>query len=145
LFLSDSSDQTFKSLTLNLRSSNTFLRKYSLSILNSFFLKAFIADFADLQANGELDDEHDFSRTKNDDEKQSSSLNHGHCSLLETLIQIESLLPTLDNERQLTSAIRRVEVLGGTRLPIEYAEVAIHHMFGILHIKVQPFWPVAIT
>ena len=136
--LSNSPDQVFERLTLNLRSPNPFLRKYSLSVLNSYPKKAFVTNFADLDTHGELDDEHDFSRPK---DEESSRLNHGSCDLIETLVQIESYSPTLDNERQFLSAISKVEILGRSgRLPIQYSEVAIHHMFGILHVKFQPLW-----
>ena len=48
----------------------------------------------------------------------------------------------MENERQLTSYVNRVEVLGRSgSLPIAYAEAAANYMLGLLSLKFAPVWP----
>ena len=62
-----------------------------------------------------------------------------------TLLTIESTPANLPNERRLTSAINRVEVLGRTgKLPVAYAEAAANHMYGMLNVKFRPLWDAAV-
>jgi hypothetical protein len=89
-------------------------------------------------------DEMEFQVAKSNLSTSPSSL-QGMCDILETLLQIESTPVGLQTERTLIGAINRVEILGRTgKLPVAYVVAAIHHMFGVLHIKYQPLWNAAV-
>ena len=134
---SDNANQVFDGLAGNLRSSSHFLRMRTLQILASYPTKPFVTDHADLDLDGDLDEEP--SATPGRDQVRSGPT--GPCDILETLLQLESVPITLANERQLLSLVSRVEVLGRTgKLPVAYAEAAANHMIGMLHVKFSPLW-----
>ena len=134
---SDNSNQVFDGLVGNLRSSSHFLRMRTLQILASYPTKPFVTDHADLDLDGDLDEEP--SATPGGDQVRSGPT--GPCDILETLLHLESVPIALANERQLLSLVSRVEVLGRTgKLPVAYAEAAANHMIGMFHVKFSPLW-----
>jgi hypothetical protein len=146
LYLNDKSNESFDALNANLSSSNHFMRLHTLSLLNTFPQRPYVTDFNDVDLSEDLD-EIDY-QVKNTDSnvgsKTSSSLS-GMCDIVETLLLIESTPPGFSNERRLTMAINRVEVLGRAgKLPALYAEAAVNHMFGIMHIKYQALWSASV-
>jgi hypothetical protein len=142
LCLNDKANETFEALSINLRSSNHFMRLHTLSLLNTFPRRPFVTDFNDVDLSEDLD-EIDYQVKKSESPNTSSF--SGMCDILETLQLIESTPVGLKNERQLTMAINRIEVLGRAgKLPILYAEAAVNHMFGIMNIKFQSLWPASV-
>lgn len=136
------SEKLFDSLVSNLSESNHFLRLHTLEILASYPPRTFVVDHADLDLTDDLDEEGPKSDNKNTQLKASPN---GACSLLETLLSIESTPIRLNNERLLLSLISRVDVLGRTgKLPVMYAEAASAHLLGLLHVKFEPLWSAAI-
>ena len=140
--LCDDPDTWFDRLTSNMRSSNHFLRRYTLEILTSFPLMNFVVDHADLDLSEDLDEEEGF-RPPSDTTKMSKGP-VGRCDLLKMLLELESAPVRLSEERSLLALIGKVEILARTgRLPAAYAEVAANHMFGMLHVKFSPLWSAA--
>jgi hypothetical protein len=143
LSITDEPDAVFDALTPNLRSSNHFLRLYTLQILSSFPMKTYVVDHADLDLSGDLDEDESF-RPAGGANLAGGSGPVGQCDLLQVLLKLESSPVRLTNERELVSLIEKVEVRARTaRLPVVYAEAAANHMLGVLHIKFAPLWPAA--
>jgi hypothetical protein len=72
--------------------------------------------------------------------KPGSFVFSGSCDIISTLLKIESLPIHMENERQLTSYMNRVEVLGRSgSLPVAYAEAAANHMLGLLLSSLRSF------
>ena len=135
-------EKLFDFLLPNLRDTNHFTRLYSLQILNSFPTKIFVVDHADLDLEGDLDEEESFRPTG--DSVSSKHGPVGQCDVLQTLLKLESSPVCLSSERELLSYIGEVEILARSgRLPALYAEAALNHMFGIFHVKYAPIWPAA--
>ena len=134
---SENAHQVFDAITTNLRSPSHFLRLHTLQILGSYPTKPFVTDHADLDLDGDLDEEPS-SMPGNDPVRSGPT---GPCDIMETLLQLETTQITLSNERQLLSLVSRVEVLGRTgKLPVAYAEAAVNHMMGMFHVRFSPLW-----
>ena len=151
LELNDQSNEAFDALNSNLRSSNHFLRLHTLRILNSYPQRPFVTDFNDIDLSGDLDEgEYQVKKDSSGDNRPppgqggTSSLS-GACDIMETLLQIETTPVDMLNERRLTGAINRVEILARSgKLPVLYAEAAVNHMFGVMHIKFQSLWSASV-
>jgi hypothetical protein len=134
-------DEVFEALMPNLRSPNHFLRLYSLEILVCLPKKAFVTDHADLDLDGDLDEEAGHPRS---DPISIRSGPTGICDLIDTMLKLERLPVCLADERVLVSTASKVETLGRTgKLPVIYAEAAANHMLGLFHVKFSPLWDVA--
>ncbi len=142
LLLNGESNETFEQLIANLRSTNHFMRLHTLRILNTFPKKPFVTDFDNVDLSDDLDEiDYQAKNDENNDATKNSSSPSGMCEIIETLLYIEETPAGLENERQLNMAINGIEVLGrGGKLPILYAEAAVNHMFGIMHIKFKSIW-----
>lgn len=138
-------NKTFDSLTSNLKASNHFLRLHTLRLLNTFPQRPFVTNFDDIDLSGDLDEKDYQQKGMRPTPNQGASSLSGMCDILETMLQIETTQIGLDNERKLTGAINRVEMLGRTgKLPALYAEAAVNYMFGVMNIKFQPLWTPAV-
>lgn len=154
--VSSTPDEIFDALNPNLRCESHVIRMCTLKILNSLPKKLFVLDHADLDLSEDLDEEpsskpvsfeeeNEKSAEKDAGSGSASSFFSGSCNLISTLLSIECLPITLQNERQLVSKLNRVEVLSRSgKLPIVYTEAAANFMFGVLHMKFSPLWPAAI-
>lgn len=146
--LNDSSNEAFELLTPNLAGKCHFLRLHSLTILNSYPRRPFVVDHDTLDFTDDLDEDVSFDRRADGSQKSaegSLSSVSGPCDIIETLVKIESMPVSFENERRLGFEINRVEVLSRTgRLPVAYAEAVSHHMLGLFNIKFSPIWPLAI-
>lgn len=146
LYLTDDANETFDKVVTNLKSSNHFMRLHSLQLLSTFPQRPFVTDFGDVDLSEDLD-ENEFQSKKVSlaSSSNGNSKLRGMCDIIETLLYIENTSPGLENERRLTVAINRVDVLGRSgKLPELYAEAAVNHMFGILHIKFQSIWSASV-
>ena len=152
--LNDKSNETFELLVPNLAEGNHFLRLYTLQILDSYPVRPFVTDHADLDLADDLDEDpsyrpqgdgnDDDDNMANADATPGSSLT-GSCDVLSLLAMLESIPIALPNERKLTNQLSRVEVYARTgKLPIVYAEAVACHMLGLLHVKFSPIWPAAV-
>lgn len=139
----DGRDDLFDALVPNLRSPSHCRRLYSLQILQSLPKKPFVTDHASLDVTVGFDEE-----TNEFQANESPAAGAGRaslCDIIETLTSIESTPVEIQNERELLSAISRVEMLGKTsKLPALYTEAAANHMLGILFIKFSPVWKGAV-
>lgn len=133
----DDTEKAFDLLIPNLRTANHFLRLHTLEILASFPEKIFVVDHADLDLADDLDEEQDYQPSNQ--ERKNGPV--GPCDLIKVLLNLESSPISLDNERQLSGLIGKVEILARTRrLPVVYAEAAANHMLGIFNVKFAPIW-----
>lgn len=140
---SRNSDELFDALNLNLRSSSHFFRLHTLRLLSTFPERPYVTNIDEVDLSEDLD-ESEFKSSKPEVLPRSSSLK-GTCGILKTLLQIESTPLGINTERTLIGAINRVEILGRSgKLPVVYAEAAVNHMFGVMHIKFQPLWGPAV-
>ena len=132
-------DDAFDLLMPHLRSSNHFLRLYTLQILASYPQKMFVVDHADLDLEDDLDEEKDsYPPTENKENKNGPV---GQCDLMKVLLELELSPIKLEDERQICALIGKVEILARTRrLPAVYAEAAANHMLGIFNVKFAPVW-----
>ncbi|KAL3817639.1 hypothetical protein ACHAXA_011727 [Cyclostephanos tholiformis] len=150
-YLNDRSNETFELLVPNLAESSHFLRSYTLQVLESYPLRPFVSDHADLDVTDDLDEEPSY-RPQTSYEKEisnenipSSSFLSGACDVISLLRTLESLPVAFPNERKLTSLLTRIDVYARTgKLPIVYAEAVTCHMLGLLHVKFAPIWPAAV-
>lgn len=149
--LNDRSNETFELLVPNLAEPSHFLRLYTLRVLESYPVRPFVADHADLDLTDDLEEEPSYRPQPSDqgeisnDNVSSSSLLSGACDVISLLMILESIPVALPNERKLTSVLTRIEVYARTgKLPIVYAEAVICHMLGFLHVKFAPIWPAAV-
>ena len=150
-YLNDRFNETFELLAPNLAESSHFLRSYTLQVLESYPLRSFVSDHADLDVIDDLDEEPSY-RPLTSDEREiskenipSSSLLSEACDVISLLRILESVPVALPNERKLTSLLTRIEVYARTgKLPIAYAEAVTCHMIGLLHVKFAPIWPAAV-
>jgi U3 small nucleolar RNA-associated protein 20 len=143
LNLTDYPNKVFECVIPNLESPNHFLRLYTLKILCTFPKIPFVVDHAELDLQGDLDEE-----PSNPAIAGSSTSNSpgpvGPCDILDTLLLLESSPVSLHGERQLLGLISKVEILARTgRLPVVYVEAAACHMLGIMNLKFAPVWPAA--
>lgn len=144
LKLTEDPNSFFSCLVANLRSSNHFLRLYTLQILASFPLKPFVVDHTDLDLTRDLDEEESCRPSSDATDKKAGPV--GPCDILQTLLLLEASPVRLEDERHLLVLIGKVEVLARTgRLPVIYAEAATNHMLGMMYVKFAPIWPVART
>ncbi len=133
----DDTDEAFDLLMPNLRTANHFLRLNTLQILASFPEKFFVVDHADLDLTDDLDEEKGY-QPSNENYKGGPV---GPCDIIKVLLKLESSPIRLDNERQISGLIGKVEVLARTRrLPAVYAELAANHMLGVFNVKFAPIW-----
>jgi hypothetical protein len=136
-------DELFDALIMNLRSSNHFFRLHTLRLFSTFPARPYVTDINELDLSEDLD-ESEFQSVKPDFLPRNPSL-HGMCDILKTMLLIESTPVGIKTERTLTGAINRVEILGRSgKLPVIYAEAAVNHMFGVMHIKFRPLWSAAV-
>ncbi len=145
LQLNDKANETFDAISSNLRSDNHFMRLHTLRVLSVYPQKPYVTDFSEIDLSEDLDE--DYTQTKHGSSSPNTSTSKlsGVCDIIDTLLQIETIPVELKNERRLTGAINRIEVLGRTgKLPAQYAEVATNLMFGIMNIKFRPIWNVAV-
>jgi hypothetical protein len=141
--VNDKANEMFDALMPNLRSPSHCLRLHTLEILVSYPQRPFVIDHADLDLEGDLDEEPS-SQSSGAQESRMARGPSGLCDILETLLKIETVPVKFANERQLISLISRVEVLGRTgKLPVVYAEAAANCMLGIFHVKFSPMWVAA--
>lgn len=144
LVLSNESSLVFESLIPNLSDQNHFRRLHALQILASYPKLPFVVNHADLDLTGDLDEEDNTPDVNKGSDHNGVGLT-GLCSIIETLLSIESTVPDLKMERNLLSRISRIGVLGRTgKLPVIYAEAAAAHLLGALYIKFAPIWNVAV-
>ena len=143
--LNKKENEVFELLNKNLSSSSHFLRLHTLRLLNTYPQRPYVINHSDLDLTDDLEEETGFVPSNGDDAPRSTSGLKGNCNLLQTLIEIESSKIDLANERNLSSKINRIEILGRTgQLPVFYAEAASYHMLGLMHIKYQPLWKLAV-
>jgi hypothetical protein len=136
-------DELFDALSMNLRSSNHFFRLHTLRLFSTFPQRPYVTDIDELDLSEDLD-ESEFQSAKPKALPRNSGL-QGMCDILKTMLLIESTPVGIKTERTLTGAINRVEILGRSgKLPVVYAEAAVNHMFGVMHIKFQPLWSAAV-
>lgn len=141
LALNDKLDDTFDALVKNLSHSSHKLRLHSLEILATYPAKNYVTDHADLDLEGDLDEEPSYRR-EDGNEKSTSRGPVGTCDLIDLLLRIESFQIQLTKERPLMGMVARVEVLGRSgKLPVVYAEAAANHMLGLFYVKFSPLWP----
>jgi hypothetical protein len=137
----DKIDEVFDALVPNLRSPSHSLRLHTLEILASYPEKAFVTDHADLDFDGDLDEEPSYHPSENGSQKKKGPV--GLCDIIKTMLNLETVPVRLTNERMLLSLVSRVDVLGRTgKLPVIYAEAAANHMLGLFYVKFTPMWPV---
>eukprot|EP00934_Nitzschia_sp_Nitz4_P007735 Nitzschia sp. Nitz4//scaffold189_size62959//48159//57102//NITZ4_006317-RA/size62959-snap-gene-0.12-mRNA-1//-1//CDS//3329539923//7725//frame0 len=142
LDLSTKADEIFDILSPNLQSPNHALRMHSLRILASLPMKNFVVNHADLDFEGDLDEDPSFVPVPQDQKAKKSF--SGRCDIINTMLQLERMPVRLSGERQILSMVSRIEVLGRSgSLPAAYAEAAAHHMLGQFYVKFAPIWPVA--
>ena len=135
----DKTNEAFDALIPNLRCSSHFLRLHTLQILISYPQKPYVTDHADLDLEGDLDEEPSSYPTENTGGKGSGL--SGPCDIMETLLSLEMAPISMANERSLMSLIARIEVLGRTgKMPVAYAEAAANHMLGTFYVKFSPLW-----
>ena len=146
--LNDRSNETFERLIPNLADPNHFLRLYTLQILDSYPKRPFVTDHADLDLTDDLEEEPSYNPDaagEGIDKAPGRSEMAGPCDIISLLRTIETIPVAFPNERKITSHIGRVEVYAGTgKLPPIYAESAVCHMLGLLHVKFAPIWPAAV-
>ena len=149
--LNDQSNEVFELLVPNLSSPNHFLRLYTLQILDSYPVRPFVADHADLDLADDLEEDSTYcpqSLNEGGEEKNNGAippLMSGPCDVISLLKLLESIPVSLPNERKLTSLLTRIEVYARSgKLPIVYAEAVTCHMLGLLHVKFAPIWPNAV-
>jgi Down-regulated in metastasis len=131
----------FDAIVPNLCCENHFVRLHSLFLLKSLPKRPFIVDHAELDFQGDLDEEID----ENPRIRDGVALN-GMCNICESLYEIESTLPSLRNERHLSYLLETVGVLGQSgRLPVVYAEAAATHVLGVFFIRFSSLWKAAAT
>ena len=132
----------FDALLTNLSSPSHAMRLNTLKILASYPMKNFVADHADLDLDGDLDEDPSFQPGGNDSERSRGPV--GKCDLISVLLQIEQTKVKLSEERHLLGLVSKVEALGRSgKLPVVYAESAAHHMLGLFYVKFAPLWPAA--
>lgn len=135
------SNLIFEALVPNLSRSNHFLRLHTLVILASLPERPFVTDHSDIDWTGDLDEDPS-ARPFFPEVRTGPS---GMSDVPKLLLKIESITPSLDEERAIISQIGVVEILGKTgKLPAAYAEAAAAQMLGVLHCKFAPLWPAAI-
>lgn len=140
--LNDKCDETFDVLVANLSNPSHALRLHTLQILAAYPTKNFVTDHAELELDGDLDEDPSFHPEGNDYSRSRGLV--GKCDIMATLLQIESMKVRLTEERPLLGLVSRVEVLARTgKLPVIYAECAASHMLGLFHVKFAPLWHVA--
>jgi hypothetical protein len=138
--LNDKVDEVFDTLVPNLRSSSHALRFHTLEILARYPEKAFVTDHADLDLDGDLDEDPSFRPSEDSASKRAGPV--GLCDLMESMLKLESTPVRLTNERTLLGMVSRIEVLARTgKLPVAYAEAAANHMLGSFYVKFAPMWP----
>lgn len=146
--LNERSNETFELLVPNLSEANHFLRLYTLQILDSYPKRPFVTDHAELDLTDDLEEEPSYKPGGvNVGEEQTKGMSElaGPCDIISLLKTIEAIPVAFANERKLTSQIGRVEVYAATgKLPVLYAESAVSHMLGLLHVKFSPIWPAAV-
>eukprot|EP00804_Cyclotella_cryptica_P001375 CCRYP_014133-RA/>CCRYP_014133-RA protein AED:0.02 eAED:0.02 QI:68/1/1/1/1/1/6/174/3100 len=145
--LNERSNETFELLMPNLSETDHFLRLYTLQILDSYPKRPFVTDHADLDLTDDLEEEpsYDTGDAYEGNETTMRSELAGQCDVISLLKTIEATPIAFANERKLTSHIGRVEVYAATgKLPALYAESAVSHMLGLLHVKFSPIWPAAV-
>lgn len=139
-FLNEKEDETFDELVPNLSCPSHFMRIHSLEILCTYPTKNFRTDHAELDLEGDLDEEPSYNPSGGDKKKGPV----GRCELMSTLLKIEQMRIRLTEERPLLSLVSHVEVMGRDgRLPVSYTEAAAHHLVGLFYIKFAPLWPFA--
>jgi hypothetical protein len=137
-------DKAFDALTPNLRHRNHFLRRHTLEILSAFPVISYVTDHADLALTDDLDEE--VSPRPELGAETSYVGPTGACEMIATLLAVERIQKTLDQERHVATQISRVEVMGRTpKLPVCYAEAAASHLHGLFHVKLAPMWPLAVN
>lgn len=145
MVLNDDADVVFDALVQNLRESYHFRRLHSLRILSHYPPLPFVTDHADLDLTGDLDEEQEPRLDVGNGSKAKTAAPAGPCTIMKTLLEIESSPISLTNERPLISLVSRVEIFARTaRLPVVYAEAAASHMLGILNVKFSLVWPAAV-
>lgn len=138
--INDKVDAVFDALVPNLSSPCHSLRLHSLEILASYPEKAFVVDHADLDLEGDLDEDPSYQPTENNNQHRKGPV--GLCDIVKILLKLETTPVRLTNERMLLSLVSRVDVLGRTgKLPVIYAEAAANHMLGLFYVKFTPMWP----
>jgi U3 small nucleolar RNA-associated protein 20 len=146
--LNERSNETFELLVPNLSEANHFLRLYTLQILDSYPKRPFVTDHAELDLTDDLEEEPSYNPgvvNEGDGQTKGRSELAGPCDIISLLKTIEEIPIAFANERKLTSHIGRVEVYAATgKLPVLYAESAVSHMLGLLHVKFSPIWPAAV-
>jgi hypothetical protein len=150
--LNDQPNEVFELLVPNLAGSNHFLRLYTLQILDSYPVRPFVADHADLDLTDDLEEEPTYRPQALNEGSEGNysgppaTLLSGPCDIISLLRLLELIPVALPNERRLTSQLTRIEVYARTgKLPIVYAEAVTCHMLGLLHVKFAPIWPHAIN
>jgi hypothetical protein len=142
MVFNDKADETFDALVPNLSSPSHALRLHTLEILATYPMKIFVTDHADLDLEGDLDEEPSYQPQHEDRGTRQGPV--GKCDMISTLLEIERMKVQLTKERPLLGLVSRVEVLGRSgRLPVVYAEAAARHMLGLFYVKFSPLWPVA--
>lgn len=143
LHLTGDFEKVFDAIIPNLRCPNHFIRLHTLTILESFPIKPFVVDHAELDLTDDLDEEYS-TRAVNDSTGPVEMSVQGSCHLMEILLALESIPVAFRNQRQFVSELNRVEVLARTgKIPVVYAEAAASLMFGMFHVKFSTIWPAA--
>ena len=146
--LNDRANETYDCLASNLAQPDHFIRLYTLRILESYPSLPFVTDHADIDLTDDLEEEPDSNRIaaeKGSGISTGKSDIKGPCDIISVMKTLESIPIAFANERKLTSQIGRLEVYANTgKLPALYAECAVCHMLGLLHVKFAPIWPAAV-
>ncbi len=141
LQFNERADETLDVLVRNLSSPSHALRLNTLQILVSYPPKNFVTDHADVDLNGDLDEDPSYPSQNEAAGNRTGPV--GKCDLIQILLQIESMKVQLTRERPLLGLVSRVEVLGRSgKLPVHYSEAAAYHMLGLYYVKFAPLWPV---
>ena len=134
--ISDDFNSVFEALTPNLYNPGHFKRLHTLQILATFPKKPFVVDHADLDLADDLEEEPNLALAGN-----GGTGPVGVCSLIDSLVVVESLPVDLESERTMASLLSKIEVLGRSgKLPILYADAVVCHLMGLLHVKFSPMW-----